>query len=122
MTLSDLTQFVWPLAAIVVALFVLRKVGDDLRPIANNVVNGLAKNAQQHALGYAMALLLATLGSLQALAEVAAEFHWVYVGAFAKVMQPGLAAIVGYVIKPPAFTQANPESNPPFNPASPKSP
>ncbi len=128
MSFADTIPLVWPLAFVLVALFVMRKVGDDLRPIVNGVVGGLAKNASQHALGYAMASLLATLGCLQELAAVATDFHWVYVAAFAKVLQPGLAAIVGYVIKPPAFTQAKDPVLPtgttanPFPPSIPATP
>jgi len=54
MSFTDSLPFVWPLAFILVSLFILRRVGDDMRPIVNGVVGGVAKNAQQHALMYAL--------------------------------------------------------------------
>lgn len=109
MTFADTLPLVWPLTFIVVALFVLRKVEDGIQPVVKVVIGGVAKNAQQYALMYAMAMLYATAASLQALAEVATAFHWVYVAAFAKVMQPGTVAIIAYVTKPPAVSQVTPE-------------
>lgn len=108
--MNDTLQLIWPLCVVLIILFILRRVGDDIKPIAHGVVGGLAKNAQQHALAYAMAMLYATAASLQALAEVAASFHWDYLAAFAKVLQPGTVAIIAYVTKPPAFTQAAPDN------------
>lgn len=105
MTFSDSLPYVWPLTFLLVALFVLRKVSDDLRPVVTGVAGGLAKNAQQYALMYAMGLLYASAAGLQALGEVAASFNWVYVAAFAKVMQPTTVAIIAYVTKPPSVTQ-----------------
>lgn len=100
---------IWPLCILLFSLFVLRKVGTDLQPVVRGVVGGVAKNAQQYALMYAMGMLYATAAGLQSLGEVATQFQWVYVAAFAKVAQPMTVAVIAYVTKPPAITQAAPD-------------
>jgi len=110
MTFTDTLPLVWPLTFLVIALFLLRKVEAQVNPIVVGIVSGVSINAKQYALMYAMALLYASAASLQALGEVAASFHWVYVAAFAKVLQPGLVAVIAYVTKPPQFTQAKPDA------------
>ena len=123
MTFADTLPLIWPLAFILVALFVLRQVRDDVRPIFVNVVSGVAVNAKQYSLMYAMAFMYASSASLQALGEVAIAFGWIHVAAFAKVAQPGMIAVIAYVTKPPQFTQAAPDkptpTNPPFAPQPP---
>lgn len=120
MNFSDTLPLIWPLSFVLVALFVLRKVEEEIRPLVRNVVGGVAKNAQQYALMYAMAFIYASAASLQALGEVATQFGWIYVAAAAKVLQPGIVAVIAYVTKPPQFTQANSDtsaktsSNPPI--------
>jgi hypothetical protein len=99
MSFTDSLSFVWPLTFLLVSLFVLRRIEEDLRPVFRNVVTGVAANAQSNALRYAMAMMLASLSAMQALGDVARELGWVYIEAFAKVAQPALAAIVGYIIK-----------------------
>jgi hypothetical protein len=120
-------SLVWPLCFLLVALIVLKQLREDVRPIFVNVVAGVAKNAQGNALFYAMAMMIGTLSSLQALADVAREFHWVYVEAIAKILQPGLAAVVGLMMRTPgniAVSTGNPPptsstTTPPFPTLSP---
>ena len=112
----DSLPYVWPLAFVLVSLFILRQLRDEVRPIFINVVGGVASNAKQYSLMYAMAFIYASAASLQALAEVATSFGWVHVAAFAKVAQPGIVAIIAYVTKPPSFTQAAPDKPTPTNP------
>jgi hypothetical protein len=123
-TFADTLPLIWPLAFVLVALFVLRKIEAQINPIIVNVVGGVATNAKQYALMYAMAFIYASAASLQALGEVATGFGWIHIAAFAKVAQPGIVAIIAYVTKPPQFTQANADvktpTNPPFPPAAPK--
>lgn len=117
MTFADTLPLVWPLAFVLVALFILRKVEEKVNPIFVGVISGVATNAKQYALMYAMAFIYASAASLQALGEVATSFHWVYLAAFAKVAQPGVVAVIAYVTKPPSFTQAAPDkpaTTPPF--------
>lgn len=108
MNFAETLPLVWPLTFLLLALIVLRKVGDDMRPVFVGVVGGVAQNAKQYSLMYAMGALYATGSSLQALGEVATSFQWIYVAAFAKVAQPGVIAIIAYVTKPPAITQVAP--------------
>ncbi len=105
-TANDLLPFVWPMSFVLITLFLMRKVGNDIQPVMRGVVDGVAKNAKQYALMYAMAAIYASAASLQALGEVATSFGWVYVAAIAKVLQPGIVAVIAYVTKPPSFTQA----------------
>lgn len=97
MTFTDTLPIVWPLTFLLLALVVLRRIEQDLRPVFRNVVAGVATNAQTNALRYAMALMLASLATMQSLADVARDMHWIYVEAFAKIATPALAAIVAFV-------------------------
>lgn len=126
MTIEESLHYVWPLAFILVSLFILRQVRDEIKPIMAGVVSGLATNAKQYYLMYAMAAIYASAASLQALGEVATQFGWIYVAAGAKVLQPGIVAVIAYVTKPPQFTQASPDkpiptgnTTPPIPPVSP---
>lgn len=112
MTFSDTIPLIWPLAFLLAFLFVIRKADAALQPIVTGVVSGVAKNATQHALAWAMASILAVLSGLEALGEVAVQFHWVYVVAFAKILTPMLATVVAYLTKPPQFTQADAPKTP----------
>lgn len=105
---------IWPLSALLVCLFVLRQLRDDVKPIFTNIINGVAKNAQMNAMTYAMALMLGTLSSLQALTEVATQLGWLYVAAAAKVLQPGLAAVVALMTKTSSSQRENGHSTPPM--------
>ncbi len=108
MSFTDSLPFVWPLTFLLVSLFILRRIEEDLRPVFRNVVNGVASSAQSNALRYAMAMMLASLSAMQALGDVSRELGWVYVEAFAKVAQPALAAVVGYIIKSDGATPSTP--------------
>ncbi len=98
MSCPDYCSPVWPLTFILVSLFILHRVGSDLKPVFRNVVNGVAVNAQSNAMRYAMAAMLGSLAMMQALGDVAREENWRFVSAFARIAQPALAAIVGFVI------------------------
>jgi hypothetical protein len=84
-----------------------------VRPVFRNVVNGVAANAQSNALRYAMAMMLASVAGMQALADVARDMEWKYVEAFAKIAQPALTAVVGFVIKSEAQNQTIPPKSTP---------
>jgi hypothetical protein len=102
---------IWPLCFLLVAFTILRQLRDDVRPIFSGMVGALATQSQKNALAWAMAMMLGTVASLQAVVEVATQMHWVYVGAMAKVLQPGLAAIIAYVSKSPVGSN---NTQPPF--------
>lgn len=103
---------IWPLSFLLVAFVILRQVGDEVSPIFKGITAALASQSKQNALAWAMAMMLGTVASLQAVVEVAAQMHWVYVGAFAKVLQPGLAAIIAYITKSPLNQPTKPDEKP----------
>ncbi len=123
-----LASSVWPLCFLLVVLVLLHKIREEFNPIFRVVLGGVAQNAQKNSMQYAMAFMLATLASLQALADVARNLEWKYVEAACQILQPGLTAIVGFVLKPPgglAFEVEKPQitqitqitSTPPTKPA-----
>ena len=109
----DLTPppIVWPLAALLIALLILRHAREQLSPLTKAVVEGLAKHSSRHALAYGMAILYAAAASLQALGDVAREQGWVYVEAFSRVVQPGCVAIIAFVRPSPGELNG---TKPPF--------
>ncbi len=104
MTFAETLNLVWPLAFVLVALLVLRKVESDFRPVVVGIVNGLASNAQQKASVYAMCCAYVAAASLQSLGDVARQFEWVHVEAFAKVVQPGVVAAICFFRPSPTQT------------------
>ncbi len=107
-------SLVWPLTVLVIALFVLRQIEAEVKPIVTGMVTGLAAQSSRNAASWAMAALMASAASCQALGEVAAELGWVYVAAAAKVLQPGLVAVIAFVMRSPAQTAAaEPKPNTP---------
>lgn len=119
-----LQNIVWPLGFVLVALFVLRKVGEDVRPLVSSVVNGLSVGAQKHAMNYAKAFLFGLSASLAAFYDVFsamsndawAEMNWhQYAAAWSKVINPFVVAVLAYL------TQSGPKgetggTNPPISP------
>lgn len=106
--LFDASSVVWPLCFILISLVLLRQVRNDVvRPIFDGMTVTLAKQASTNAVAWGVGIMMGLLGSLQALGEVAQQMHWVYFAAFAKVLQPGLAAIVSYIMASPAQKTAD---------------
>lgn len=118
--LSDALTLLWPLIILLIVLLVLWRLEKEMKPVVTGVMTGLANNAKQKALLYAMGALYFLAASLQSLGEVSTQFEWVHVAAFAKVIQPGIVAIIAYVTKPPQITQATPDAKttPPFPPTT----
>lgn len=109
----EASSIIWPLTFILIALFILRQFRENVQPIVNGMVQTLAKQSTSNAVAWAVGLMMGTLASLQALGEVAQQMHWYYLAAFAKVLQPGLAGIVAYIMasptqKPPSPPQSDP--------------
>lgn len=108
----DLLQFIADRAPFLigaaVACLVLYRFRVRADKVVDVVVDGLAANAQRHALAYALAAGYATLASLQALGEWATAMHWELAAGACKVLQPGLASLLafanrnGFAGKPPA--------------------
>lgn len=101
MTFAEISPIVWPLTLLLVLLMVLRKLGNSVDPIFQSMVGGLKTQAARHSMAWLMAMMYASAASLQALGEVAADLQWVYVAAFAKVIQPAVVAVIAYVNRPP---------------------
>ena len=116
----EASSLVWPLCFLLISLLILRQLRDDVRPIFTGMVSALASQSQKNAMAWAIGMMLGTVASLQAVVEVAQQMHWLYIGALAKVMQPGLAAIIAYVTKSPIGPAPQPSTTtPPFPPKQP---
>lgn len=94
-------SIVWPLCFLLFGLLVLRQVRDDVRPIFRGIVGGLAAKAQSNAVQWAIGLMMATLGSMQALISVAQKMGWVYVEMIATIAAPFIATLVTLSMKSP---------------------
>ena len=99
---SLLTTALWPLTFLICALYLLHHLREDIRPIVHGVIDSLGKQAGRNAIIWTMALMYACAASLQALAEVATQLQWLYLAAAAKVLQPGIVAVIAYVNKAPS--------------------
>jgi len=93
-----MSNAVWPLCFLLIVLTVLHKLSDQLAPIFTGMISSLAIQAKGNAGRWALGMMLGTLGSLQALGEVATAAGWHYVAAFAKVTQPGLSALIAFIL------------------------
>ena len=102
----EASSIVWPLCFLLIALLCLKQVRDDIRPIFRGIVGGLAVKAQSNSVAWAIGLMMASLGSMQALVEVAKQMHWPYVEAFAMIATPFLAGLVTYSMKSPLTNSA----------------
>lgn len=105
---------VWPLTVLLIALFILRRVEAEVAPIVSGMIGGLAQQSAKNAANWAMALLMASAASCQALGEVATDLGWNYAAAAAKVMQPGLVAVIAFIMRSPAASNPTGNTNPPF--------
>lgn len=105
------SQFIWPLAFMLVALVCVRQFFQDVRPIFVNVVKGVATQAQSNAAAYALAIGFGLSASLATLADQATALDWPYVAAFAKVIQPFVAGCVAYATQN-KFVAPKPPENP----------
>lgn len=114
MTFAETLPLVWPLSFVLIALFILRKADAVLHPIIVNVIGGVANNATQNSLVYAMAFMLAVLSGLQAAGEVAVQFHFLWLAAITKILTPMLATLVAAFTKPPTLAPGPRGTIPPF--------
>lgn len=103
-----------PMMLVIVLVFlVVYRLGEQVKKLADTVISSLNVNAQKYAASWAMGFLYATAASLQAMAEVATTLHWAYAAAAAKVLQPGVVAIIAYMNKSPEPTVAKPSTTTP---------
>lgn len=123
-TTADMLQLVWPLIFLLIMLFVLRQVRDDVNPIFKSVVGGLSQDASRNAKQYAIAIGFGLSASLSAFVDVFKELDaaaigslgWhQYAAAWAKVANPFVVAVLAYATQS-SFKPGN--TNPPFPPSS----
>lgn len=114
---ETLAANIWPLSFLLVALVILRRIRDDVRPIFLGMVAPLTKQAQTNAVAWTVGIMLGILSSLGALTEVANTQHWVFVANFCKVLGPGLATIVALIKQSPMPPPS--QTTPPFGVANP---
>lgn len=100
-----LSTMVWPLVVLLLALFVLRQVRQDVHPIFVQIIGGVAKSAGSNAPAYAIAILFGLSASLSAFVDVFKELDrnaimsmsWhQYLVCWAKVANPFVVAILAY--------------------------
>jgi hypothetical protein len=96
---------VWPLTLILVALLVLRKVEQDLRPIVVAVTRGVAVQAGNNSAAYATAFLFGLTAAASAFIDVfqaldaahLAALSWhQYAALWVKVLNPFFVAVLAY--------------------------
>ncbi|MBS0328210.1 MAG: hypothetical protein JSR30_00025 [Proteobacteria bacterium] len=107
-------SLVWPLTFLLIALLLLRQVREDLRPIVSGMVGQLATQSQKYAMIWALALLVGFNSSMMALIDEAHKLGWGYLESAARVLAPGIGAVIG-ILK---LQQAVPKSSgtPPSTP------
>lgn len=127
MTFADSLTYVWPLAFILVSLFVLRQLGTKVEPVWDSLIGALSKTAGSNATQYAAAIGFGLSASLSAFYDVfsdmtATSFHamsWhAYAALWTKVANPFIVAVLAYATqsnfkKPPGTTRA-PFNDPPI--------
>ena len=119
--MGDYWQIVLPCVGILVAVLVLYRAGGDVRPIFVNVVQGVAKNTQNNATQYAIAIMFGLSASLSAFydafqgmsSKALTELSWhQYAALWTKVLNPFIVAVLAYA------TQNNFKSGPLALPAA----
>jgi len=104
MNTSDLfaaNSIVWPLAFLLIALVILKRIREDVRPIFRAMVDPLTKQAQTNAVAWAIGIMLGIQSSLGALKEVADAQNWIVVASTCKIVGPGLCTIVALILRSP---------------------
>lgn len=90
------------LLAVVIAFLVIYRTGERARRLADAVEQGLINDAIKDYKAYAMATMYALAASLQALSDVASGMGWHKTAAVAKVVLPGIVAVIAFVNKSPS--------------------
>lgn len=125
-----LAMNIWPLSFILLGLFVMRQLRQDVQPVFVSIVSGVAKNAQSNAVAYAIAIGFGLSASLSAFVEVFRtmgmdEFKSIswhqYLVLWCKVLNPFIVAILAYATQNKFKTGPLSETTPPF-PIAPQPP
>lgn len=121
---SETLPFVWPLSFVLVSLFVLRQLGENVKPVFVSVIGGLSKNAGSNATQYAIAIGFGLSASLSAFYDVfndmtVVSFHamsWhAYAALWTKVANPFIVAVLAYATQSNFVKKPN-GTTPPFPP------
>jgi hypothetical protein len=116
---ADMLQLIWPLVFLLIMLFVLRQVRDDVNPIFKSVVGGLTQDAGRNAKQYAIAIGFGLSASLSAFVDVFKELDaagvsalgWhQYAALWAKCLNPFIVAVLAYATQS-SFKPANGNGN-----------
>lgn len=127
MTLAEIAilvlPFAWPLAFVLVLLFILRQLREDVNPIMRNVIGGLSQDAAKNAKQYAIAVAFGLSASLSAFWDVfhdltpekfaAMSWHQ-YFSYWSKVANPFIVAALAYATQGMFKSGGNGGTNPPF--------
>lgn len=116
MNYADLFQagsLVWPLTVILLSLVMLRALRDEVQPIFRGMRDALAIQATKNAMAWAMAVMIGISASMQALIDVSHQLNWFYLEALARVIGPGLIAVIALLRPSPSQPSS---TNPPFPP------
>lgn len=119
MNTSDIfaaSSIVWPLTFLLIALLILKRIRDDVRPIFRAMVDPLAKQAQTNAVAWAIGIMLGIQSSMGALKEVADAMGWIVVANMCKIVGPGLCTIVALIMKSPTEKKNEQQVVPPPTP------
>lgn len=116
----EASSIVWPVAFLLMFLFVLRKVESQVSPVVTVVVNGVAKTAAANAtacaiaIGYGLSACLSAFydvfNQLDAKSMVDMSWHQ-YFALWAKVLNPFVVTVLAYAAKS-GFQK--PGTQPPF--------
>jgi hypothetical protein len=127
-TTVDTLQLVWPLAVLLIFLFVLRQVEAQVKPIVTSVVNGVAQDAGRNAKQYAIAIGFGLSASLSAFVDVFKELDGAavtalgwhqYASLWAKVANPFIVAVLAYATQS-SFKPSSNGTSAPFNSTPPQ--
>jgi hypothetical protein len=104
-------SLVWPLTVILLALVILRDFREEVQPIVRSMRDALAQQATKNAMAWAMAMMVGASASMQAMVDVFHQLNWYYGEAAARIIGPGLIAVIALLRNPP---NSSPPTNPPF--------
>lgn len=101
-------SLVWPLTILLILLIVLKALGSEVKPIFSGMRDQLALQASKNAMVWAMAMMMGLSASNQSLIDVSHQLGWFYVEAMARVVGPGLIAVIALLRPTPVSSTTTP--------------